>query len=89
MMNKKQSTIVTVALAIITMATLTATIMTMMQQAHAQPSNTGSNTGVCTQTGSVPGSGTLNQSCNIHQGMCQLAQQGQTTIGIINNSECS
>jgi translation initiation factor 6 (eIF-6) len=65
-------------------------IMTMMQQAHAQPSNTGSNTGTCSNTGTANGGSTVIQSCAVHQGMCQLAQQsGRDTTGIINNSECS
>lgn len=79
-------------LSVVAAATLAATmigsgtaIMTMTQQVYAQPSNTGSNSASCT----MGGTGNT-QSCSIHQGMCQLAQQsGRDTTGIINNSECS
>jgi hypothetical protein len=83
-------------IAVIAAITITATMMTyagittITQQVNAQPSNTGSNTGSCTMTGTASNGGTVTQSCSISQGMCQLAQQaGRDTTGTIHNSECS
>jgi hypothetical protein len=82
----KKNLVGTIAvIAAITIAATTMTfagITTITQQANAQPSNTGTNIGICTNTGI--------QACSISQGMCQLAQQGgRDNTGIINNSECS
>jgi hypothetical protein len=85
---KKNFATTIVVIAAITLAATMATfagITTITQQASAQPSNTNTNIGICSQGGTGN-----TQLCSISQGACQLAQQsGRDNTGVINNSECS
>ena len=88
---------VMMTMAVVAAITLAATmmssgtaIMTMMQQAYAQPSNTGSNTGTCSNKGTASGGSTVIQYCNNHQGWCVVAtQDAQVSKVIISHSNCS
>jgi hypothetical protein len=83
-------------MAVVAAITLAATMMTfagittITQQAYAQPSNTGSNTGTCSNKGTASGGSTVIQYCNNHQGWCVVAtQDAQVSKVIISHSDCS